>query len=77
MCPHLCAICFHDTGCFSAPPLIRLLSGSQSLGGLSSSPTPCVSAGFYAALEGILASWGRGRWAVGAPFLFQRAGNRT
>lgn len=64
MCPHLCAICFHDTGRFSAPPLIRLSSGSQPLGSLSPSPTPCVSAGFYAALEGSVAS--RGRGAVGS-----------
>ena len=33
-------------------------------GDLSPSPTPCVSAGFYVALEGILASWGWG--AVGS-----------
>ena len=78
MCPHLCAICFHDTGHFSAPPLIRLSSGSQSLGGISAPvpPRACLLASMRL-WKGSWPAGGGGRWAVGAPFLFQRAGNRT
>ena len=70
MCPHLCAICFHDTGCFSAPPLIRLSSGSQSLGGISAPvpPRACLLASMWL-WKGSWPAGGGGQWAVGAPFL--------